>query len=70
MMRGPPGLPMTITLACPPSRSTVGDIDESGRLPAAGALAAPPDQAVQVRGPGRDGEVVHLVVQEEAAART
>ena len=42
MMRGPPGLPSTRLTVCPPSRSTTGVIDESGRLPPATALASPP----------------------------
>ncbi len=65
MMRGPPGEPRTISTV--PSLSTmVGAIEDSGRLPGAMALASPctrPNWLGDVR---LEGEVVHLVIHQEA----
>ena len=67
MMRLPPGVPVTRNTR--PSRSTiVGDIEESGRLPPPGAFASPPTRPIGVRRAGLGGEVVELVVEQDAGA--
>ena len=64
-MRGPPGEPSTIA-TLPSFITIVGAIEDSGRLPGAMALAVALHQPEPVGHAGFDGEVVHLVVQQEA----
>ena len=66
-MRLPPGEPVTRN-GLPSLSTMVGVIDDSGRLPGPGALASPPTQAEGVRRAGLGGEIVELVVEQDAGA--
>ena len=68
MMRGPPAAPTTSSTLPSGSSTIVGDIALSIRLPGAMAFASPCTRPNMFGVPGLRGEVVHLVVQEEAAA--
>ena len=67
MMRLPPGEPVTRN-GLPSWSTMVGDIEDSGRLPGPGALASPPTRPIGVRRAGLGGEVVELVVEQDAGA--
>ena len=65
MMRGPPRLPVTMN-SLPSLVTIVGLIEESGRLPGAIAFFSPCTRPNMFGAAGPRGEVVHLVVEEEA----
>ena len=67
MMRLPPGEPVTRN-GLPFLSTMVGDIDDSGRLPGPGALASPPIEAIGIGRAGLGGEIVELVVEQDAGA--
>ena len=66
MIVDPPGLPVTMN-TLPSGRSTiVGDIEDSGRLPGADRIGRALHQPEAIGHAGLRGEIVHLVVEEEA----
>ena len=67
MMRLPPGEPVTRN-GLPSLSTMVGVIDDSGRLPGPGALASIAEQPVGVRRIRLGGEIVELVVEQDAGA--
>ena len=67
MMRGPPGEPSTMR-SLPSSSTMVGVMADSGRLPGAMALFGPWMRPYILGVPCFGGEVVHLVVEQEAEA--
>ena len=67
MMRLPPGVPVTSNTR--PSRNTmVGDIEESGRLPRSRRVGVAADEAIGIRRARLGGEIVELVVEQDAGA--
>ena len=64
-MVGPPGASRTRS-GLPLRLTMVGAIEERGRLPGAMALASPSRRLVVIGVAGTDGEVVHVVVEQEA----
>ena len=66
-MRLPPGEPVTRN-GLPSLSTMVGDIDDSGRLPGPGRVGVAAEQAVGIRRAGLGGEIVELVVEQDAGA--
>ena len=67
MMRLPPGEPVTRN-GLPSFSTMVGVIDDSGRLPGPGALALEAEQPIGIRRVRLGGEIVELVVEQDAGA--
>ena len=67
MIREPPGLPITMN-GLPSFDTIVGLIDDSGDLPRRDRVGLALHQAVEVRHARLHGEVVHLVVEQDAGA--
>ena len=67
-MREPPGLPVA-SHGLPSLKTSVGVMEESGRLPGETAFASPLNQAITIRRARFSGEVIHLIIQQHTSAR-
>jgi len=68
MISDPPGLPAA-SQGWPSLNTSVGVMEERGRLPGSDGVGLALHQAVGVGGAGFGGKVVHLVVEQHAGAR-